>query len=399
VSGLGATAALTGTTWTQQAELTSTAQAPNDGYGSPVAVSGNTAAVGAADTPPWPSPAYGAAYIFTRTASGAWSQQAELLDPQHGSGRDDFFGDALALQGNTLVVGAFGATGVTTDTGAAYVYFRSGGTWTLQATVTASDGAYIDGFGSAVALSGTTLVVGAPGKNNGEGAAYVFVYSGGAWRQQAEVAYPGHILYAAFGQAVAVWGNTAVVGAPLAPVAFLYARSGTTWGLQAVLSAPHPGYLLFGRSVAVWGGTVLVGAPNAIAAQPGAVYVFGSSGGTWALQATLTPPTTVSDSGFGFSVGLNRSTAVVGGDGAFIFVGSGQSWTRTQLIPTDRAADTIGIAVAVSGNTALVGAGGTPPAGYVFVRSGTDGAAVDGMDMSHPLAHRYKPGRGERRGG
>jgi hypothetical protein len=75
---------------------------------------------------------------------------------------------------------------------------------------------------------------------------------------------------------------------------------------------------------------------------------------------------------------------VVGGDGAFIFVGSGQSWTRTQLIPTDRAADTIGIAVSVSGNAALVGAGGTPPAGYVFVRGGTDGAATDVMDAPRP---------------
>lgn len=141
-------------------------------------------------------------YLFTRTASGVWSQQAELLDPQYGIGTDHF-GDALALQGNTLMVGAWGATGVTTDTGAVYVYERSGSVWCLQATITATDGTYIDGFGTAVALSGNTLVVGAPG-NNGAGAVYVFVRSGSTWTQQAELAYPGHLSNSEFGWAVGV---------------------------------------------------------------------------------------------------------------------------------------------------------------------------------------------------
>lgn len=170
-----------------------------------------------------------------------------------------------------------------------------------------------------------------------------------------------------------------VVGAPLAPVAFLYARSGTTWTLQAVLSAPHPSYLFYGTSVVIWGTTTLIGAVDQTFNRPGAVYVFARSGTAWPLQATLTPPSGLLDISFGYSVALNYQTAVVGGDGAVVFVDSGGTWSApVPLVPTDQPTNGIGIAVAVQANTAIAGATGTtPPAGYVFVRSGTDGAAAE----------------------
>jgi hypothetical protein len=363
---------LSGTSWSQQAELTSTAQTPNDAYGSAVAVWEDTAVVGAQDTPPWPNPAYGAVYVFGRSGS-TWSQQAELLDPQYGSGQNHFFGAAVAVQGTTLVVGAVGATGVTTDTGAAYIYGRVGNTWLPQARLIAADGAYVDGFGASVAISGSTILVGAPGKDNGEGAVYVFVRSGGTWSQQAELLYPGHVLNAEFGNVVALGGDTALVGAPLTPVAFLYGRSGTTWTLQAVLSTPHSPLSFFGDQVALWGDTALVSACCAQPSVNGAVYVFGRSGSTWALLATLTPPDGTTNFVFGTALALSYHTAVVGGEGAAVYVGSGGTWRRqAQLRPTDRPPTAIGSTVAVQGNTALIGATGTPPAGYVFVRTWAD---------------------------
>lgn len=390
---------LSGTTWTQQAELTSTTQTLYDGYGEAVALSGNTAAIGAPGTAPSVNdPPYGAVYVFTRTGSEIWSQQAYLLDPQSGNGRDDFFGsaNAVALQGNVLVVGAFGATGVTTDTGAAFVYVRSGSTWRLQATLSAADGAYIDGFGAAVALSGRTIVVGAPGKHNGEGAAYVFVYNGQSWVQQAEFVYPGHYLLADFGNAVALWGNTLLVAAPGAPVAFVYARSGTTWSLQAILSAPHSPLLFFGNAIALWGTTALVSSYNFYTPINGAVYIFTRSGTTWSLQATLSPPGGARDDIFGTALGLSYQTAVVtGGYGAFIYGGSGATWTlRAQLIPSDRPPRDIGAAAALQGTTALIGATGAPPAGFVFVRSGAEWAAsADALGQGRSASPSRAPGR------
>ena len=385
---LRATTPLSGTTWTQQAELTSTAQTPNDGYGEAIAVSGNTAAVGAPGTPNETN--YGAVYIFTRTASGVWTQQAELRDPQYGSGQNHFFGAAVALQGNTLVVGAWGATGAVTDSGAAYVYQRSGAAWTLRATLAASDGAYIDGFGFSVALSGATILVGVDGKNSGEGAAYVFAESAGIWRQQAELLYPGHFLYAEFGWAVAMWGNSAVVGAPRAQAAFAYARTGTTWRLSAVLYAPHSG-LFFGNAVALWGSTALVSVYDGGGSVPGAAAVFTQSGRTWTLRAALRPPAGTHDGSFASALALSDQTAVVGGTAVFVYTGSGAQWAlQAELTPTDRPPTDLGAAVAVQGATAVAGATGAPPAGYVFVRSGADwlsaSAAADTADAHGPAS-------------
>src|SRR5581483_10807636 len=103
---------------------TSTAQTDNDGFASAMAVSGDTAVVGASDTPFQLS--YGAAYIFGRSGS-AWTQQADLTDP--GGIPFDQFGYAVAVSGDTAVIGAPGATGGTSLSGAAYVYVRSGDTW------------------------------------------------------------------------------------------------------------------------------------------------------------------------------------------------------------------------------------------------------------------------------
>ena len=141
------------------------------------------------------------------TPPGA-TQQAELTASDGTT--HDLFGLSAAIFGSTAVVGA---PAKNSATGAAYVFVRSGTTWTQQAELTASDGASNDAFGS-VGISGSTVVVGAPGKNSGTGAVYVFVRSGTTWTQQAELTASDGVAGDAFGGPVAISGSTVVAGAP-----------------------------------------------------------------------------------------------------------------------------------------------------------------------------------------
>lgn len=143
-----------------------------------------------------------------------WIQEAELITSD-GAANDEF-GWSVAVDGTTIVVGAVSHA----LTGAAYVFVQSGGTWVQQAELIPSDGAAADEFGASVAVSGSTIVVGAidhpysfpPGP--GPGAAYVFVQSGTTWSQQAELTASDGAGADNFGNSVAVSGGTAVVGAP-----------------------------------------------------------------------------------------------------------------------------------------------------------------------------------------
>src|SRR6266851_5100778 len=160
----------------QQAKLTASDGVPGDTFGVSVAISGSTAVVGAS----FKNSQTGAAYVFVRSGT-AWSQQAMLTASDGFS--FDRFGTSVAIFGPTVVVGAFGQN---SETGAAYVFVRSGTAWHQQAKLTASDGKR-GSFGNSVAISGSTMVVGAESKNFFTGAAYVFVRSGRAWSQQARL--------------------------------------------------------------------------------------------------------------------------------------------------------------------------------------------------------------------
>lgn len=216
-----------------------------------------------------------------------WTQQAELT----ASGANNF-GISVAVDGSTAVVGAR-TNGPNSTLGAAYVFVESGGTWSQQAELTASDGATDDQFGYSVAVSGSTIVVGAPQHpfslgGSGPGKAYVFVENGGTWSQQAELKASDGAVGDSFGYSVAASGGAAVVGAPghmigsnqAQGAVYVFAPSGGTWSQQAELTAADGSrYNGFGTSVGVSGGTALAGAPShevgSNGAQ-GAAYVFGS---------------------------------------------------------------------------------------------------------------------------
>ena len=215
----------------QQAYLKSSDIRFTDRFGSAVAISGDTVVVGI------PIREEGEAYVFVRSG-GTWSEQAHLKasNPDRG----DSFGSSVAISGDTLVVGAPGedsaATGIGGDqndndareSGAAYVFVRTGSTWSQQAYLKASNTEAEDSFGESVAVSGDTVIVGAPTEgsdatgidgpqdnNNaeGSGAAYVFVRTGSTWSQQIYLKASNTGTGDHFGESVAISGNTLVVGA------------------------------------------------------------------------------------------------------------------------------------------------------------------------------------------
>ena len=423
--------------------------------------------------------------------TSTWSQQAYLKAANAESG--DNFGTSVAISGNTMVVGTVGEdsneTTITNGSsasaddsaagaGAAYVFVRSGNTWTLQAYLKASNAEAQDFFGTSVAISGDTIVVGVPDEASNEttitngssasadnsapgaGAAYVFVRSGTSWSQQAYLKAPNAEAGDNFGISVAISGDTLVVGAEAeasnqtsitngatassdnlasgAGAAYVFTRSGSSWSQQAYLKAPNAeADDLFGHSVAISGDTIVVGAPEEAsnqttitngstasadnsASEAGAAYVFVRSGTSWSQQAYLKAPNAEVGDNFGGSVAISGDTIVVGADGedspqttitngstasadnsaagagaAYVFVRSGSSWSQQAYLkaPNTNAGDNLGYSVAISGDTIVVSAhqeessqttitnGSTASsdnsaseagAAYVFVRSGTN---------------------------
>jgi hypothetical protein len=417
-----------GTTWTQQAKLTAADGASGDEFGFSVALSGQTALIGSALDDVGANPDQGSAYVFVRSGT-SWSQQAKLAAAD-GAPFDDF-GWSVALDGDTALVGAVSDdVGATVNQGSAYVFVRSGTTWSQQAQLTASDGAAGDDFGVSVALAGNTALVGAYlddlGPNNQQGSAYVFVRSGAAWMQQAQLTAPDGAAGDTFGVSVALSGDAALVGAYLDNVgsntgqgsAWVFSRVGSKWigpDLQA-LAAGGAANDQFGFSVALSGDTALVGAPLrdvGANADQGSAYVFVRAGTTWTQQAQLTAAGGAASDQFGAAVALSGDTALVGAPlddvganadqgSAYVFTRSGTTWTQqAQLTATGGSAgDQFGYAVALTGDTAIVGAylddvGANTDQGsaYVFTRSGTvwtqqaqltasDGAAGDNFGFS-----------------
>ena len=169
-----------GTTWSEQAKLTASDAAAEDEFGFTVALSGDTALVGALLHDTAAGADAGSAYVFVRSGT-AWSEQAKLTASD--AVASDGLGSSVALSGDTALVGAFfGDTAAVADAGSAYIFVRSGTTWSEQAKLTASDPARSDEFGWSVALSGDTALVGAFAGDTaaGEeaGSAYVFVRIG-----------------------------------------------------------------------------------------------------------------------------------------------------------------------------------------------------------------------------
>jgi hypothetical protein len=331
----------------------------------------------------------------------------------------DKFGYSVAISGDTAVVGAYWDDDNGNDSGSAYVFVRDGTSWSQQAKLTASDGASVDTFGYSVAISGDTAIVGShQDDDDGDrsGSAYVFVRDGTSWSQQAKLIAGDAAALDNLGWSVAISGDTAVVGAhggdddgEASGSAYIFVREGTSWSQQAKLIAGDAAALdIFGWSVAISGDTAVVGAlrDDDNGTDSGSAYVFVRDGTSWSQQAKLTASDGAARDAFGVSVAISGNTAIIGasrdddnGDmsgSAYIFVREGTSWSQqAKLTASDGAAgDIFGYSVAISGNTLIIGAywddddGDMSGSVYVFVRDGTgwsqrtkltasDGAAGD----------------------
>lgn len=211
-----------GANWTQRGKLMAADGAVNNGFAAAVALSGNgyTALIGAPNARSGVIPGVGAAYVFTRALTG-WTQQKKLTASDGTQGAHFGWATALNGDGNTALIGAYNAIVGRDMQGAAYVFTRSSGSWSQQQILAAEDGAEWDTFGWATALStdGNTVLIGALNANVGgitdAGAAYVFTRSGNSWSQQQKLAAADGAAYDYFGQMAALSGNgnTALVGA------------------------------------------------------------------------------------------------------------------------------------------------------------------------------------------
>lgn len=394
-----------GTSWSQQARLTVPDRRTDDSFGSAVAVSGDTILVGAWSDDNASSNA-GSAYVFVRSGT-TWTQQAQLMAT--GASSIPYYAWSVTLSGDTAVVGAYAnTTPAGARAGTAYVYARSGTVWTQQANLTASDSADSDQFGYSISVSGDTILVGARQSHTlapagYKGAAYVFTRSGTTWTEQAKLVAPDGATMDHFGHSVSVHGDTAVVGSILDDIpgvtdagsVHVFVRSGTSWSQQAHLLAADAGYKdAFGSSVSISGDTILVGAftdDTADGLGVGSAYVFVRSGTSWSQQAQILPAAGTPQDQFGTSVSVDGDTAVIGEPGdetpagpdagsASVFVRKATSWTQqARLVAMDaNANERAGWSVAMNGDTAVVGAhqkdaaGGTLAGGvYIFVRNGT----------------------------
>jgi hypothetical protein len=350
-----------------------------DLFGSSVSVSGTTAIVGSPqDEVEGVTDNSGSAYVFT-SSGPVWAQQQKLIAAD--GVNQDFFGYAVAVSGDTAVVGAYGDDIGFSAQGSAYVYVRSAGVWTLQQKLIAADADTGDRFGWSVAVAGNTIVVGAQTDSAGgsfsQGSAYVYTRSGTVWTEQQKLVAADGTSSDQFGESVAVVGDTAVVGAVRDNFdqgsAYVFTRSGTLWTQQQKLNATdaatNDG---FGISVGVAGNTAVVGAYRDVVGglfDKGSAYVFTRSGTVWTQQQKLTASDGLDNDRFGSSVAVNGDTAAVGASWdhvganadqgtAYLFTRSGTVWTEQQhLIASDGAdSDHFGNSVALTGDTALVGA-------------------------------------------
>ena len=332
----------------------------------------------------------GAVWVFTRSGS-TWKQEGAKLTVKTGIAFSEFgYSVALSADGNTALIG--GPNSNLSVAGTAWVFTRSGATWTQRAQLvgtkppnpTNNTTAVSDGFGASVALSadGTTALVGAGTANHDAGQAFVFRGVGSRWvREGKPLTGSGGIGAPGFGTSVALSGNgqTAVVGGSndnqAAGAVWVFVRSGTTWREESskLTASGESKFGFFGCSVALSsdGDTLLVGACSNSANQ-GAAWLFTRTGSTWRQGPKLTAEGGSQRGLFGLSVALssNGATALIGGPGsdrgdggAWVFSRSTSTWLQqgSKLTASrEVGAGSFGYSVALSSDaqTALIGAPG-----------------------------------------
>ncbi len=372
----------------QEAELFDAAGGMSDLFGTAVAIDGGTAVVGAVydDDNAWHA---GAAYVFRLDPdTSSWVQEQKLI-PDDGFGVSDFFGRAVAVVGDTVVIGVPHDDDNGEDSGSAYVFRFDGSTWVQAQKILPADGAAGDEFGFSMALEGDTLVIGARyDDDNGfnAGSAYVFRDQGSSWVQVQELLATDEVTeQERFGRAVAIDNGTVVVGAidynngDHAASAFVFRFNAATsqWNQEQKLFIP-----VGSGPVAISGDRILIGSGNDDHNGPitGAAYIFRFDGSSWSQEQKLLASDGVPFNAFGgYGMALAGDTAVIAAPGhdhgcpnpeiygnctnfgaAYVFRFDGVVWVQVAELLSPRSnpgsGDNFGRSAAISGDALLIGA-------------------------------------------
>ncbi|RKZ12256.1 hypothetical protein DRQ53_15040, partial [bacterium] len=401
--------------WGQVAKITADDGTASDYFGGSVSINGDIAIVGA-DRDDDNGTRSGSAYIFQRDQGGpgAWGQAAKITP---GDGAEyDYFGGSVSISGDTAIVGAYGDDDTGSNSGSAYVFQRDQGGASAWGQVTKKPCPLVitargDGFGVSASISGDTAIVGAIGDDdNGStsGSAYIFQRDQGgpdAWGQVAKITADDGTASDYFGGSVSISGVTVVVGADRdddngsnSGSAYIFQRDEgglDAWGQVAKITADDgTASDYFGGSVSISGDTVVVGAEgdDDLGFGSGSAYVFRRDQGgpdTWGQVVKITPSDGAANDSFGISVSISGDTVVVGADrdddngdesgSAYLFQrdqGGPGAWGQLAEIYASDGADfdRFGRSVAISGDTAVIGAhhdddnGDSSGSAYVFHR-------------------------------
>jgi hypothetical protein len=357
----------------------------NDSFGYSVSLSGDTALVGALNDRE-NNVTSGSAYVLVRSGS-TWSAQQQLLPTGATIGGAVFFGFSVSISGNTAVIGAYKDD--SNNKGRAYVFVRSGTTWTQQVQLAPADRAMEDWFGYSVCIEGETALIGSPqddDKGDSSGSVYVYVRSGTTWSIQQKLVSSATSTGEKLGTTMSLSGDTALLGVPNARVAlfqggaaYVFVRSGTTWSQQQKLFRPDGAEGdKFGASVSVLNDTALIGVPSDDdkGDNSGSAYVYVRNGTTWDMQKKLLAYDGASYAYFGSAVSLSSDAALVGargdttngcqGGSAYPFWRLGNVLSQQRKLTASDAAtgDYFGWALCLSGDTALIGAYGDDGVNY-----------------------------------
>ncbi len=343
---------------------------PGANYGTTVAVSGLRAVVGAPIDDD-----VGAAYVYVRTPSG-WEFERKLSasDP----GFNDRFGISVAIDDDVIVVGASNDTTPLAAQGSAYVFERSGTTWTQTAKLLANDAAANDAFGIAVDVEDGTILVGAWNTTQG-GAAYAFENVLGGWSQTDKLTPldPGSSDF--FGASVSLSGDRALIGSPLedqaqqdAGAVYFFTRSGSTWSQAQKLTALDAvPFAQFGYTADLDGGSAVVGAfadGTPLSGQRGAAYFYDDNGSSFTFTTKVRPLDNATGDQFGVSVALDDETAIVGAyldddaaqdsGSAYVYRRSPSGWQEAEKLRASdpSLSDWFGYDVAVDADVFVAGA-------------------------------------------
>ncbi|MEW6743362.1 MAG: FG-GAP repeat protein [Planctomycetota bacterium] len=355
---------------TEVDKLTASDGASSSWFGYSVCVDGDVMAVGAAYDSEG-APYCGAVYMF-RYDGSAWVEEQKLLPHDPRSWK--LFGNAVAVSGDVVVVGAIGDNELALGAGAAYVFRKQSAAWVEGAKLLASDGDYGDQFGQSVSVDNEVIVVGAPyggpAPQVTTGCAYVFQFNSSSWVETQKLlasdGLPGDYL----GWSVSLSGNVMAVGAPFVVVdyyrgaAYLFRHDGSRWVEEQRVVPSCSSTCFFGKSVSIADDRVAGGSSSDYGW--GDAYVFHYDGATWTEEARLVPSDDDPYSKYGAAIAILDDVVAVGAPNAdhlrgmvHVFRRQGEAWTEEQeLVASDSgpAGVALGTSVAIEGHTLAAGA-------------------------------------------